>query len=78
MTLEADFAIPGDLATPTGGYEYDRRLIGAAPASSARAAWRRAFRADCDRISLCEWGGKGSKRGALFMAVPDSRARIHL
>jgi glycosyltransferase involved in cell wall biosynthesis len=65
------FAVPGDLATPTGGYAYDRRMI----AELERIGWQ------IDVVNLGEGFPRPSdvqRAGALaaLMAVPAGRAIV--
>jgi glycosyltransferase involved in cell wall biosynthesis len=65
------FAAPGDLATPTGGYAYDRRMI----AELERLGWQ------IDIVDLGEgfpWPGSERRKGALALlaAVPAGRAIV--
>ncbi len=71
MVKAAAFAVPGDLATPTGGYAYDRRII----AGLAARGWQ------IDVIDLGEGFPRPSPQtlGAartLLARVPDHRAIV--
>jgi glycosyltransferase involved in cell wall biosynthesis len=65
------FAVPGDLATPTGGYAYDRRMI----AELERLGWQIGI------VDLGEgfpWPGSAARKAALALlaAVPAGRAIV--
>ena len=65
------FAIPGDLATPTGGYGYDRRMI----AELGDLGWQ------VDLINLGDgfpWPSKATRTAALtrLLATPIGRAVV--
>jgi glycosyltransferase involved in cell wall biosynthesis len=62
------FAVPGDLATPTGGYAYDRRII----AELGELGWQ------IDFLNLGEgfpWPGEATRKAAQtrLLAVPAGR-----
>jgi glycosyltransferase involved in cell wall biosynthesis len=65
------FAVPGDLATPTGGYGYDRRMM----AELRDLGW------EIDLLDLGEdfpWPSEATRAAALtrLLAVPDGRAIV--
>ena len=68
MVKRLAFAVPGDLATPTGGYAYDRRMI----AELGELGWR------IDLLDLCEgfpWPNEatGLTARARLLAIPAGR-----
>jgi glycosyltransferase involved in cell wall biosynthesis len=65
------FAVPGDLATPTGGYAYDRRMI----AELCDLGWQ------IDLLDLGEhfpWPGEATRTAALkqLLSIPAGRAIV--
>jgi hypothetical protein len=65
------FAVPGDLATPTGGYAYDRRMI----AELEHLGWQ----IDLVDLGKCfPWPGSEQRKAALarLLAVPAGRAIV--
>ncbi len=87
MTLQADFAIPGDLATPTGGYEYDRQLMQAAPGAGLslrhlplRGAFPTPTEAEMEAAlsALAATPGPVLADGLALGALPAARLAPHL
>ena len=71
MVRRIAFAVPGDLATPTGGYAYDRRMI----AELERLGWQ------IDIVNLGDgfpWPASAAREAALALlaAVPAGRAIV--
>ena len=71
MVKRFAFAVPGDLATPTGGYAYDRRMI----AELGDLGWQ------VDLLNLGEgfpWPSEATRTAALtqLLAIPAGRAIV--
>ena len=71
MVKRFAFAVPGDLATPTGGYAYDRRMI----AELGDLGWQ------VDLLDLGEgfpWPGEAARTAALtqLLSIPAGRAIV--
>ena len=71
MVRRFAFAVPGDLATPTGGYAYDRRMI----AELGNLGWQ------IDLLDLGEgfpWPDEATRIGARtqLLAIPEGRTII--
>src|SRR5262245_55663912 len=67
--MEVVFAVPGDLATPTGGYTYDRRIM----TELAALGWRARhldLGEDFPRPSAAQRADAGAKLAAVSLTTP--------